>query len=99
MFTMQDLGFSQCDNKQTRYFMKCDTVYFGGSVSTFQDINVAVTKKKQSLQGLEGPLVFQEAAAPSFQNNQHMKVVMLSVLSIGRLYPQEIFLVPVSVRG
>jgi hypothetical protein len=37
--------------------------------------------------GLEKPLGFQEVEAPRFLDSRHMKVVGLSVLRTGRLYP------------
>jgi hypothetical protein len=45
------------------------------------------------------PWGFQEVEAPRFQYNWHMKVVRLSTQCTSHLYPQEIFLVLISVRG
>jgi len=56
-------------------------------------------KVKQSHYRPGQALRFQEAETPIFQDNRHMKVVRLSALRTVRLYPQEIFLVLISVRG
>jgi hypothetical protein len=48
-----------------------------------------VIKKSFPATGLDRPLGFQEVEAPEFLDNRRMKVVKMSALRTGRLYPQE----------
>jgi hypothetical protein len=56
-------------------------------------------KVKQSLYRPREALRFQEVKAPRFQDNRYSKVVSLSALRTGHVYPQEILLVLISCRG
>ena len=66
------------------------------SISEYTASYGRIKKVKQSHYS---PWGFQEVEAPRFQDNRHTKVVRLSALCTGCLYPQEILLVLISVRG
>jgi len=61
--------------------------------SCFLRTFVMVIGKAIPLQGWTGP------EAPRFQDNRHVRVVRLSALRTGLLYPQDIFPVLISFRG
>ena len=57
------------------------------SLADCDNYNYIKKGKSIPITGLDRPRGFQEAEAARFQDNRHMKVVMLSALGTGRLYP------------
>jgi hypothetical protein len=78
----------------------CNTCCFSAATTlTRTRLNVTFVRTVNCLQSLYRPCVFQKFEAPRFQINRYVNMARLSVLHIGRPYPQEISLVVIFVRG
>ena len=77
------------DGKRLYFFFKTNNFQFPITDPTTNTARLSprYEGKSNPTTGLERPRGFQEDEAPRFQDNRHMKVVRLSALRTGRLYP------------
>ena len=94
----QDKQYSQYE---TFALLGCYTAYVGNCLPASKKTTglIATKGKAIPLQALTGPWGSRRLRLPKSPDNRHMKVVKFSALRTGRLYPQERFLVLISVRG
>jgi len=94
-----EIKYNRVCRKIMKWVSICSVTVFSTVLFFYKVRKVDDIKQSNSITGLDSPWGFQEDEAPRFQDNWHMKVVRLSALRTGRIYPQEIFLVLISVRG
>ena len=73
---------------------QCWLPYWLGEFLTNQ-----IQNSSNTITGYDGPWGFQRVEASRFLDNRHIKVVSFPAIRTGRIYPQEIFLVLISVRS
>jgi hypothetical protein len=81
MREMQCAGVRSYNLQSTMWAMQC--------VPSSRKTYLCQKRLKNPIKGLDRPWEFQELEAPRFQNNRHMKVVRLSALRTGCLYPRK----------